>query len=75
MATGHYSKDQLDSLRKLQSTFDTEERNATAKEAQQVLIDDAGFAFLVYPQIISGAQRCGWVGYYSHRMVLLEFKY
>ena len=55
---GHYSSDQLDSLvEKLQSTFDTEERNATAKEAQQVLIDDAGFAFLVYPKIITAVHK------------------
>lgn len=55
---GHYSSEKLDALgKKLQSTFDASERNAIAKEAQQVLIDDAAFAFLVYPKIITAVHK------------------
>lgn len=55
---GHYSSEKLDALgRKLQSTFDTEERKTIAKEAQQILIDDAAFAFLVYPKIITAVHK------------------
>ena len=53
-----YSSDKLDALaRKLQSTFETEERNSIAKEAQQILIDDAAFAFLVHPKIITAVHK------------------
>lgn len=55
---GSYSSKRLDALgRKLQSTFNTEERNAIAKEAQQVLINDAAFAFLVHPKIITAVHK------------------
>ncbi|MCL6477345.1 MAG: ABC transporter substrate-binding protein [Peptococcaceae bacterium] len=55
---GHYSNDQLDTLiEKLQSTYDTKERNAIVKEAQQVIIDDAAFAFLVHPKIITAVHK------------------
>jgi peptide/nickel transport system substrate-binding protein len=55
---GSYSSEKLDALgKKLQSTFDTEERNSIAREAQQVLIDDAAFAFLVYPKIITAVDK------------------
>lgn len=55
---GSYSSEKLDALgKKLQSTFKTEERNSIAKEAQQVLIDDAAFAFLVHPKIITAVHK------------------
>lgn len=55
---GHYSSGKLDALgKKLQSTFDAKERNAIAKDAQQILIDDAAFAFLVYPKIITAVHK------------------
>jgi peptide/nickel transport system substrate-binding protein len=55
---GSYSSEQLDALgKKLKSTFDTEERNKIAKEAQQMIIDDAAFAFLVHPKIITATHK------------------
>lgn len=55
---GFYSNEKLDALgKKLQSAFDTEERNNIAKEAQQILIDDAAFAFLVHPKIITAVNK------------------
>jgi peptide/nickel transport system substrate-binding protein len=48
---GEYSNSELDALAdRLQTTFDTQERNSIAKQAQQVILDDAAFAFLVYPK-------------------------
>ncbi|SFR01276.1 hypothetical protein [Desulfoscipio geothermicus] len=48
---GKYSNSELDALAdRLQTTFDTQERNCIAKQAQQVILDDAAFAFLVYPK-------------------------
>lgn len=47
----NYSSPRLDALAdKLKTTFDSEERNALAKEAQQVVLDDAAYACLVYPK-------------------------
>lgn len=55
---GGYSNEKLDELgKKLQFTFVTEERETIAKEAQQVIIDDAAFAFLVYPKIITAIHK------------------
>lgn len=55
---GAYSSEQLDALgKRLKSTFDPEERTAIAKEAQQTLIDDAAFAFLVHPKIITAVHK------------------
>jgi peptide/nickel transport system substrate-binding protein len=55
---GSYSSEKLDALgKKLQSSFKTEERNSIAKEAQQILIDDAAFAFLVHPKIITAVHK------------------
>ncbi|SHJ71012.1 oligopeptide/dipeptide ABC transporter, ATP-binding protein, C-terminal domain-containing protein [Desulfofundulus thermosubterraneus DSM 16057] len=48
---GKYSNPRLDSLAdKLKTTFNVQERNAIAKEDQQVVLNDAAFAFLVYPK-------------------------
>lgn len=48
---GKYSNSRLDlSIDKLRTTFDIQERNAIAKEAQQIVLDDAAFVFLVYPK-------------------------
>ncbi|NPV28104.1 MAG: ABC transporter substrate-binding protein [Firmicutes bacterium] len=50
---GKYSNPRLDALvDQLKTAFDTQKRNSIAKEAQQVLLDDAAFAFLVYPKTI-----------------------
>jgi peptide/nickel transport system substrate-binding protein len=48
---GKYSNSRLDFLAdQLKTTFDTRERNSIAREAQQVVLNDAAFAFLVYPK-------------------------
>ena len=48
---GKYSSSKLDALAdKLKTTFGSQERNSIAKEAQQVVLNDAAFAFLVYPK-------------------------
>lgn len=48
---GKYTSSGLDTLAdKLKTAFDTGERNSIAKEAQQVVLNDAAFAFLVYPK-------------------------
>lgn len=50
---GNYSNTRLDALiDQLKTTFDTQKRYAIAREAQQVVLDDAAFAFLVYPKEI-----------------------
>lgn len=50
---GKYSSAKLDALAdQLKATFDTQKRNSIAREAQQVILDDAAFAFLVYPKTI-----------------------
>lgn len=55
---GSYSSEQVDALgKKLKSTFDTDERNKIAKEAQQIIIDDAAFAFLVHPKLITATHH------------------
>ncbi|AEG13756.1 ABC-type transporter, periplasmic subunit [Desulfofundulus kuznetsovii DSM 6115] len=48
---GKYSNPRLDLLTdKLKTTFNVQERNTIAKEAQQIVLNDAAFAFLVYPK-------------------------
>lgn len=48
---GGYSNSNLNQLiNNLQTAFGMEERYKIAKEAQQIILDDAAFAFLVYPK-------------------------
>ena len=48
---GKYSNEKLDDLiEKLRTTFDINERNNITQQAQQIILDDSDFIFLVYPK-------------------------
>lgn len=50
---GKYSNPRLDALiDQLKTAFDKKKRCSIARDAQQILLDDAAFAFVVYPKTI-----------------------